>query len=383
MNNFSHYCPTRVVFGEGTIAHLERLVPESKRVLLTYGQGSIKRNGVYQQVMEALTRCEVFTFGGIEPNPQYATLLEAVAACREHRVELLLAVGGGSVLDGTKFVAAAHYFEGDDPWAILEGARVSRALPIGTVLTLPATGSESNPNAVISRDEIREKSHFGSELVIPEFAILDPSTTFSLDARQTANGIVDAFVHVLEQYVTYDVNTPLQDRQAEAILSTLVEEGPKALAHPHDYDARANVMWCATQALNGLLACGTVGDWATHMIGHELTALWGLDHARSLAVVLPGVWRHERARKRDKLMKMGARVWGIVDGDAETRVEATIERTVQFMHDLGVSTSPADYGIPPEGFVEVASRLAARGMRLGERGHLGRDEVVAILKLCA
>jgi NADP-dependent alcohol dehydrogenase len=382
MRNFSYYCPTRVVFGEGTIREVGRLVPPAPaRILVTYGQGSVERNGVLAAVMAALAGREVVTFCGIEPNPQYETLLRAVALCRERDIDFLLAVGGGSVLDGTKFIAAARFFEGADPWDLLaKQGRVARALPLGAVLTLPATGSEANANAVISRAALKEKRHFGSELVIPRFAVLDPTTTFTLDARQTANGVVDAFVHVTEQYVTYDVNTPLQDRQAEAILSTLIEEGPKVLGAPADYAARANVMWCATQALNGLLACGTVGDWATHMIGHELTALWGLDHAQSLAVVLPGVWRYARAAKLGKLAQMAERVWGVDTGAPAARAEAAIARTVAFFHDMGVQTDPLAYGIPPEGFGEVAQRLHARGARLGERGDIGRDEILAILR---
>ena len=383
MREFEYYNPTRIVFGKGTIARLRDLVPPGERVLVTYGHGSIRQNGVYDQVRSALVGWPVSEFGGIEPNPTYETLMQAVELCRDEGIGFLLAVGGGSVLDGTKFIAAAAHYNDGDPWDLLANrGRVAAAIPLATVLTLPATGSESNAGAIISRKETREKLLFGHELVRPRFAILDPETTFTLPERQTVNGIVDAFVHVVEQYVTFDVNSPLQDRQAEGLLLTLIEEAPKVLANPRDYDARANLMWCCTQALNGLIACGVPQDWAAHMIGHELTALWGLDHARSLAVTLPGVWRLERERKRDKLVQYGARVWGITDGSPDERADAAIERTVAFFHSLGVKTAPAEHEIPVEGFVEVADRLAARGMKLGEHGRIGHDEVVAVLGLC-
>lgn len=383
MKEFEFYNPTHVVFGSGSIDRLRKLMPTEGRVLLTYGGGSIKRNDTYAQVLRALDGRKIVEFGGIEPNPRYETLMQAAELCRAERIDFLLAVGGGSVLDGTKFIAAAARFDDGDPWRILsEGARVTDAIPLGSVLTLPATGSETNAFAVISRDSSQEKRNFGNELVRPRFAVLDPATTLSLPPRQTANGVVDAFVHVLEQYATYPVNAPLQDRQAEAILFTLVEEGPKVLANPEDMDARANIMWCATQALNGLLSCGVPTDWATHMIGHELTAFWGLDHGQSLAVVLPGVWRHQKAKKKEKLLQYGARVWGVTDGSVERRLDSTIERTAEFFRSLGVQTSPGAYGVPAEGFAKVADRIAARGHNLGEHRDIGRDEIIAILGLC-
>lgn len=375
MNNFSYCNPTRIVFGRGSIARLPELIPSSARILLTYGGGSIKRNRVYDQIKSALKDREVSEFGGIEPNPQYATCMKAVEMVRSEKIDFLLAAGGGSVLDGTKFIAAAARFGGTDPWDILTGAPVTDAVPMGTVLTLPATGSESNGTAVISNSRLSEKLFFGSELTYPKFSILDPEVTFTLPPGQTANGIVDAFVHVMEQYMTYDVNAPLQDRQSEAILSTLIEEGPKVLANPNDYDARANIMWCACQALNGLIACGVPQDWASHMIGHELTALYGIDHAQSLAIVLPGVLKNRISSKGPRLLQCGKRVFGM----RTTKPESVIRKIESFFLSLGVKTRLKDYGIPRKAAETVAQRLAARKMILGERRDIDSAAVVAIL----
>ena len=313
MLNFTYHNPVQIVFGKGSIAELPKLVPAEAKMLLTYGGGSIKRNGVYEQVTPRPAGRRMIEFGGIEPNPRYETCLKAVELARAEGVEFLLAVGGGSVVDGTKFIAAAVPYKGKDPWDMLTNwIRVpANPLPLGCVLTLPATGSEMNGGAVISRNATQEKLYFVSPRTFPRFSILDPETTYSLPPRQTANGIVDALVHTTEQYLTYPADAPLQDRQAEAILLTLIEEGPKALADPQNYAVRANLMWCATQALNGLIGCGVPQDWTTHMIGHELTALYGIDHAQSLALVLPGTLRHQRQRKRAKLLQYAQRVWNL------------------------------------------------------------------------
>ncbi len=297
MLNFTYHNPVKVVFGKGAIAELPKLIPAEAKVLMTYGGGSIKQNGVYEQVIHAMQGRPMLERGGIEPNPRYETCMKAVELAKAEGVDFLLAVGGGSVVDGTKFIAAAVPYRGGDPWdMLLDWGRVpANPLPLGCVLTLPATGSEMNGGAVISRESTGEKLFFVTPQTFPRFSILDPETTYSLPPRQVANGIVDAWVHTTEQYLTYPAEAPLQDRQAEAILLTLIEEGPKALADPQNYAVRANLMWCATQALNGLIGCGVPQDWATHMIGHELTALYGIDHAQSLALVLPGVLRGEAA----------------------------------------------------------------------------------------
>ncbi len=381
MLNFIYHNPVKLVFGKGTIASLKELVPIDQKVLILYGGGSIKKNGVYDQVKLALTQHQVLEFGGIEPNPQYTTLMKAVEFARQENVQFLLGVGGGSVIDGTKFVAAAMPFSGD-PWDILsKGAAIQKAIPLGCVLTLPATGSEMNGGSVISRQETKEKLFFISPLVHPVFSILDPETTFSLPTKQTSNGIVDAFVHVTEQYLTYNVNTPLQDRQAEAILSTLIEEGPKVLQNPQDYNSRANVMWCATQALNELIGCGVVQDWATHMIGHELTALHGLDHGQTLAVILPAVLTQQRKNKMQKLAQYAHRVWGVTRGSEMHKSKKAIEKTVEFFHSLSMPTTLKDYNIGSENFETIANRIVGRGMKLGEHKAIGRRQILRILEL--
>jgi NADP-dependent alcohol dehydrogenase len=381
MNNFTYHNPVRILFGKGQIAELPKLIPPRRKILMTYGGGSIKRNGVHDQVTRALRDRKLVEFGGIEPNPRYETLMKAVQLARRRKIDFLLAVGGGSVLDGTKFIAAAIPFRKGDPWDILaRHAPVKKAVPLGSVLTLPATGSEMNSFAVISRASTRQKLPFGSPRVYPQFSILDPETTYTLPERQVINGIVDTWVHVVEQYLTYDVNTPLQARQAEAVWLTLIEEGPKVLQAPRDYGVRANLMWCATQALNGHLNVGAPQDWTTHMIGHELTALYGLDHAQSLAVALPGVLRHQKQPKLARLAQYAERVWGLRAGRPEERAEAGIAKTVEFFRSLGMKTRLSEYGVPPNAPDLVAARLARGG--LGEHGNIGSKEVAEILRLC-
>jgi NADP-dependent alcohol dehydrogenase len=380
MQNFTCYNPTKLVFGRGTIVQLRDLIPAGKRILMTYGGGSLKANGVYGQVKRALRGRRLLEFGGIEPNPRYETLMKAVAVCRREKVDFLLAVGGGSVLDGTKFIALAAPYQRGDPWDMLaKHASADQALPLGCVLTLPATGSESNMFAVISRASTREKLAFANPCVFPQFSILDPVTNFSLPRRQVQNGIADAFVHVIEQYLTYPADAPLQDRQAEAILKTLVEEGPRALRRPRDYAARANLVWCATQALNGLISCGVPQDWTTHMIGHELTAFYGLDHAQTLVVVLPAVLAHQRKVKAKKLVQYAERIWGVKTGD---KAALAIRKTEGFFRSLGMKTRLSEYGIGSEQFTELAARFEQRGIKLGERQRIGSRQVRQILQLC-
>ena len=368
MQNFDFYNPTRIVFGEGTITRLDELVPAGARVLVLYGGGSAERNGTLAEVQAALGQRSVQRFGGIEPNPSYETLIKAVELVRRDQIDFLLAVGGGSVIDGTKFVAAAAGYEGE-PWEIMQtrGKHVARALPIGCVLTLPATGSEMNCFSVVTRKSLQAKFGFSSPHVFPRFSVLDPVKTYTLPPRQIANGAVDAFVHVMEQYLTYPVNAPVQDRYAEGLLQTLIEVGPQALATPEDYAVRANLMWAATQALNGLIGAGVPQDWATHMIGHELTALHGLDHAQTLAVVLPSLLNDRRAAKRAKLLQYAARVWNIHDGEEDARIDAAITRTRAFFESLGVKTRLSDYGIGADAIDRIIAQLEVHGMTaLGE-----------------
>jgi NADP-dependent alcohol dehydrogenase len=333
--------------------------------------------------MTALAGHTVFEFGGIEPNPQYSTLMKAVELGRREKVDLLLAVGGGSVVDGTKFIGAAIPFEGE-PWDILtKGAAVKTAVPLAAILTLPATGSESNSFAVISRAETGQKLAFSSPHSYPLFAVLDPETTFSLPPRQVANGIVDAFVHTIEQYLTFPAQAQLQDRFAESILQTLVEVGPRTLAEPANYDLRANFVWAATMALNGLIGQGVPQDWATHMIGHELTALFGIDHARTLAAVLPSLLRIQSAQKGDKLVQFAERVWGIREGSREERIEAGIAATEKFFLSLGVPVRLKAYEAAGAGTpATIAGQLSRNGMtKLGERGDVTPQTVEKILTL--
>lgn len=385
MENFVYQNPTRILFGRGQIAGLATELPSDARVLLLAGGGSIKENGVHAQVVKALGSRVVKEFWGVEANPDYDTLMRAVAVVKAEKLDWILPVGGGSVLDGAKFVAAAALYP-HDPWTILteRAARVTAALPIGAVLTLPATGSESNGASVVSRRALKEKLAFISPHVFPRFSVLDPETTFSLPARQVANGIGDAFCHVIEQYLTFPAQAAVQDRFAEGILRTLVEIGPKTLANPTDYDTRANFVWAATTALNGWIAVGVPQDWATHIIGHELTALHGIDHARTLAVVLPSLLQVERTAKRAKLLQYAERVWDLRDGSEDARIDAAIEKTRAFYESIGIKTHLADYDVPVAVAAEVSRRLAARGLSaFGDRGLITPAKVEQILRAAA
>ncbi|OAT14886.1 putative oxidoreductase [Buttiauxella noackiae ATCC 51607] len=377
MNNFDLHTPTRILFGKGAISELRAQIPADARVLITYGGGSVKKNGVLDQVYAELEGLDVLEFSGIEPNPAYETLMKAVEVVRQQKVTFLLAVGGGSVLDGTKFIAAAANYPLDqDPWNILltRGSDVKSAIPLGSVLTLPATGSESNKGAVVSRRSTGDKQAFMSEHVQPVFAVLDPVYTYTLPPRQVANGVVDAFVHTVEQYITYPVNAKVQDRFAEGILLTLVEDGPIALKEPENYDVRANVMWAATMALNGLIGAGVPQDWATHMLGHELTAMHGLDHAQTLAVVLPSLLNEKRNEKRGKLLQYAERVWNITEGSEEERIDAAIESTRNFFEQMGAPTRLSAYGLDGSSIPALLVKLEEKGMtKLGEHQDITLD----------
>jgi len=368
MKNFEFHNPTRIVFGAETVAKLSTLVPLDARVLILYGGASAEKTGTLAEVRAALGQRTVQEFGGIEPNPSYETLMRAVAQVRVDKLDFLLAVGGGSVIDGTKFVAAAALYDGV-PWEIAErgGANVRQALPFGTVLTLPATGSEMNSGGVVTKKAKHDKLSFRSPLIYPQFSVLDPSKTFTLPSIHVANGLVDAFVHTTEQYLTYPVQAKVQDRFAESLLQTLVEIAPQAVAAPDDYATRANLMWTATLALNGLIGAGVPQDWATHMIGHELTALYDIDHARTLALVLPALLDVQREQKRGKLLQYGERVWNITVGSDEERISAAIASTRAFFEGLGIPTRLSAYQLGQEAVEAVLTQLEAHGMTsLGE-----------------
>lgn len=370
MTDFEFYNPVKVFFGKDMLPKLATQIPSGSRVMLLYGGGSIMKNGVYDRVRTALERFDVTDFGGIEPNPLYETAMKAVELAREKKIDFLLAVGGGSVIDATKFIAAAIPYKLGDPWNILaKKMPVVSAVPLGVVLTLPATGSEMNKNSVLSRKSTSEKLAFGSPQVFPVFSFLLPDAAGTLPKRQVANGIVDAFVHVTEQYLTYPVNAPIQDRFAEAILITLIEEAPGVYENPADYEAMSNLMWSATMALNGLIQCGVPGDWSVHSIGHELTALHGIDHARTLAIVLPGLWKALFEEKKAKLVQYGERVWKITEGSDDERAQKAIDKTVEFFESLGVPTRLSAYNVNGDTIDKIVARFEDRKwLELGDRG---------------
>lgn len=383
MYNFEYRNPVKIIFGKESVPKVADEVPKNAKILLLYGGGSIKKTGVYDQVASALQDFDWLEFGGIEPNPHYETCMKAVDFAKKENVNFLLSVGGGSVLDATKFIAAATKYENGDPWEILarrNEVEVKDALPLGDVLTLPATGSEMNGNSVITRVSTREKMAFGSPKVMPQFSILDPECVFTLPDRQVANGVADAYVHVLEQYLTFPVNSPVQDRFAESILTTLIEEGPKVLANRNDYDAAANFMWSATLALNGLIGSGVPQDWGTHIIGHELTAYHGIDHARTLAIVLPGMMHIKRENKKDKILQYGQRIWGITEGTYNERIDKAIDKTVEFFESLGIPCTLPEYDVPAETIGKIKDRFNQRKSKLGEKADIDYNQVAEILE---
>ncbi|MGI6492076.1 MAG: iron-containing alcohol dehydrogenase [Pelotomaculum sp.] len=365
MFNFTYYNPVRIVFGKDRLSELNALVPRDARVLVLYGGGSAKKLGVLEKVMSNLGERKIFEFGGIEPNPQYTTLIKALDLVKKEQIDFLLAVGGGSVMDGTKFVALAAAYQGDNPADILTKRDVQKqlkkALPLGTVVTIPATGSEMNSTFVISYNQ--GKTAVATPLVYPKFSFLDPTLTFTLPAQQVANGVVDIFVHTTEQYLTYPVEGRFQDRTAEGILKTLLEIGRKTIDEPTDYDARANMMWCATIAQNGLLSAGVPQDWTAHMIGHELTAMFGIDHGKTLAVLAPAVWAVLKEQKRAKLLQFAERVWDITEGDEEARIDAAINKTRAFFESLGMKTRLTDLGVGAGSIDALIDALDKHGMK--------------------
>lgn len=384
MNNFDFKNPTKIIFGKDTIEKVKEEIPADAKVLLLYGGGSIKKNGIYDQVKTALADIDVTEFGGIPANPEYAKLMEALKVIKDESITYLLAVGGGSVIDGTKFLSAAAVYDGDTPWDILtKNIRTEKGMPFGTVLTLPATGSEMNSGAVITREETKEKLAMGGPGLFPEFSILDPQVITSIPERQLANGLTDAFTHVLEQYMTYPIGALLQDRFAESILQTLIEVAPTVLKDPTDYKAASNFMWSCTMALNGLIQKGVPTDWAVHAIGHELTALFGIDHARTLAVIAPSHYKFNFESKKEKLAQYGERVWNITEGSTDDKAYAAIEKTVAFFHKLGIDTKLSDYTKDYEGTAEkISERFTNRGWTgLGEHQSLSPDKVEEIVKM--
>lgn len=384
MLNFELYNPTNLIFGKGQTEKLGQLIPQNSKILLAYGGGSIFKNGVYDQVKNALQGFEIVEFGGIEPNPRYETLMKAVTVIREQKLDFILAVGGGSVIDGVKFISAAVHFDGN-PMEILHKRLLIKenAVPFGTVLTLPATGSEMNSGAVITINETQEKLSFGGSALFPKFSICDPTVIASLPKRQLQNGVVDAFTHVMEQYLTYPHDALLQDRIAEGILQTLVEIGPDVVENPTDYKLAANFMWSCTMALNGLIQKGVPTDWATHMIGHELTALYEIDHARTLAIIGPNLYRVLFETKKEKLAQYGERIWKVSGTTVEEKATEAIEKTVQFFHKMGMDTKISNYTSDYQKTADfIVDRFNERGWKaMGERQNITLEKVREIVEM--
>jgi NADP-dependent alcohol dehydrogenase len=385
MLNFELYNPTNLIFGKGQIEKLSTLVPQGAKILLAYGGGSIFKNGIYDQVINTLKGFEIVEFGGIEPNPHFETLMKAVAVIKEQKIDFILAVGGGSVIDGVKFISAAVHFDGN-PIDILQKRvltkDLSKIVPFGTILTLPATGSEMNSGGVVTIESTQEKLSFGGSALFPKFSICDPTVIESLPKRQLQNGVVDAYTHVLEQYLTYPHEGYLQDRIAESILQTLIQVGPDVVEKPTDYALASNFMWSCTMALNGLIQKGVPSDWATHMIGHELTALYGIDHARTLAVVGPNLYRVMFETKKGKLAQYGKRIFNLTGTEDEIANEA-INKTVEFFHTMGMETKLSDYTKEFDKTADfIVNRFEERGwLGLGEKQNITLEKVKSIVEM--
>ena len=380
MKNFSFQNTTKLIFGEGTISQIKNEIPVNKKLMLTFGKGSVKENGVYQQVISALEGYNYVEFWGIEPNPKVETLRKAIELGKKENIDFILAVGGGSVVDATKLIASAIPYHGDAWDLVLDDTLIKQSIPYADVLTLAATGSEMNRGAVISRAETSEKYAFYS--TYPQFSILDPTTLYSLPSKQIACGIADSFVHVMEQYLVDKNNSPLMDRWAEGVLSTLIEIAPKVLENQGDYVEMSNFMLSATMALNGFINMGVYSDWATHLIGHEITAIAGLIHAETLVIVQPALLRVMRNEKRNKLLQYAERVWNITEINDDDKIVRVIEKTEGFYQSLGLKTKLSQYGLGDDLCDEIVRRFRENGVRLGENGSITADTVKVILEQC-
>ena len=384
MNNFNLYNPTKIIFGKDEINKLSEEIPSDAKVLILYGGGSIKKNGIYEQVKNAVTSYVVHEFAGIPANPEYSVLLKALQVIKENNIDFLLAVVGGSVIDGTKFLSSAALFEGDEPWDILKNKIVTKeGMPFGTVLTLPATGSEMNSGAVVARSETKEKFAMGGPGLFPKFSILDPTVINSIPKRQLENGLADAFTHVLEQYMTYPIGANLQDRFAESILINIIETAPRILSAQTDYKAQCEFMWSCTMALNGLIQKGVPNDWAIHAMGHELTALYGIDHARTLAILTKQHYTYNIESKKDKLAQYAERVWGLKSDSKTDLAEQAIEKTNEFFHSIGIDTKLSEYTKDYKGTAEeIRKRFEDRSWTgIGEKGALTPVDVEKIVEM--
>lgn len=378
MKNFTFQNPTKLVFGKGQIAKLSNLIPADASLMITYGFGSVKKNGVYDQVVDALKDRKYIEFWGIEANPHVETLRKAIDLGKENNIDFVLAVGGGSVLDGTKLIAAGIASD-KDAWDIVLSGYAKEQINYASVMTVPATGSEMNSGAVITRAETKEKYSFGG-IKYPYFSILDPEVTYSLSEHQVACGLADAYTHVLEQYLTTPNQSRIMDRWAEGILLSIIEIAPKIKANPHDYNLMADYMLAATLALNDFIRMGVTEDWSTHMIGHELTALHGITHGHSLAIVMPGSMRVMKEQKWDKLLQYGERVFNIVEGSDSDKIDKAIEMTELFYRSLGLTTRLSEENIGEETIQTIANRFNERGFALGENKNVTGDVTKRILE---
>jgi len=366
MYNFDFYNPTRIYFGKERLDTIDKNIPADAKVIITFGGGSAKKSGLIEKVKAALGSRKVFEFGGIEPNPRYETLMKAAEVIRLENIDFILAVGGGSVIDGTKFIALATHYKGDATdllkygFARITSEIVEKVVPFGAILTLPATGSEMNDGAVISYGH--GKFPVMSNLAFPKFSILDPTYTFTLPKIQVANGIVDTFVHTTEQYITFPADAKIQDRWAEGILQTLIEIGATTIAEPENYDARANLVWSATMALNGIIGTGVPQDWTTHMIGHELTALFGIDHGQTLAIIYPALLEVRRTQKAAKIIQYAERVWNITTGSDDEKIDQAILKTREFFESLGIKTHLSEYGVSLDKIPVIVEQLKEHGL---------------------
>ncbi|CAG9620988.1 iron-containing alcohol dehydrogenase [Sutcliffiella rhizosphaerae] len=384
MENFTFYNPTKLVFGKGQLNTLpEELESYGKNVLLVYGGGSIKRNGLYNEVMDQLHKAGVTVteLSGVEPNPRLSTVQKGVELCREHSIDFLLAVGGGSVIDCTKAIAAGAKYEGDVWDIVLRKHIATEALPFGTVLTLAATGSEMNSGSVITNWETNEKYGWGSPVTFPKFSILDPVNTFSVPKDHTVYGIVDMMSHVLEQYFHNSTNTPLQDRMCEGVLTTVMETAPKLLEDMESYEHRETILFNGTIALNGMLQMGYRGDWATHGIEHAVSAIYDIPHAGGLAILFPNWMEHVLDTNVDRFKQLAVRVFGVNEksgSDNEIALEG-IRRLREFWSSLGAPSRLADYDIDDKNIEKMAEHVMSRGA-VGNFKSLAYDDAVAILR---
>ena len=379
MKNFIFQNPTKLVFGKGQIARLSELIPDDVNLMITYGGGSVTKNGVHEQVKAALKGRKFIEFWGIEANPQVETLRRAISLGKIENINYLLAVGGGSVLDGTKLIAAGIASD-TDAWDIVLKGYFENNIPFGTVLTVPATGSEMNQGSVITRKETQEK--YGWMGTYPQFSILDPEVTYTLSEHQIACGLADAYTHVLEQYLTTPGQSRLMDRWAEGVLLSVMEIAPKIKENPRDYNLMADYMLAATLALNDFIRMGVTQDWATHQIGHELTALHGTTHGHSLAIVMPGTLRVLKQQKHDKLLQYGERVFSITEGSEQERVDKAIEMTEEFYRSLGLTTRLSEENIGNETIEIITKRFNERGVAFGENQNVTGDVAREILLAC-